>query len=385
MNKKLFPLLIGVALVIKLLLFLYAESFAPEAKFMLDTQWYLQSAESFAHHGVFARSVSQDGLIYHETFRTPGYPLFLSVFHYQCHIPFSGIIVIQIILSIITAGIVFKTVQLFCEKAAALSAFIILFDPSTTIHSMFLLTDTLFVFLLTIFLYFFVKFIKFKSLRCLVLSALILALASYVRPVSYFLGLGMSLFMVVFMARHFGFKIIGYSLIFLTIIYGLIGVWHYRNYIHTKSFVFSNISQAAVKGEGVFSNTERIRKDGKSDHLSSYRYYLNIIPRSYWELFTRPATLKNFGNENLKLVGKIFAYPFILFWMVGMVRGAWRMRTNIYGQICLVVILYFATVTVCAILLNVGSRFRLPMMPCIAMLAAIGFSKNFTSKSQTTN
>ena len=87
----------------------------------------------------------------------------------------------------------------------------------------------------------------------------------------------------------------------------------------------------------------------------------------------RPASLKHLDSKPIKLAGKIFAYPFIVFWFVGLVLGIWKGWREPHLQFCIIMIMYFTVVTVLSILLNVGSRFRLPMMPFIAVLAAYGW------------
>ncbi len=374
LNKNVLFILIGIALMIKLSLFLFAEANAPDAKFMWDTQWYLKSGMNFIEHGAFARSIGVN-VIQYEVFRTPGYPFFLGLTHDLLNLPFSGVVLIQVLLGVLTAWFVYCTARLINLDNAWLAGLIMLYDPSMTVHALFLLTDCLFTCLLSVFLYCFVKFVQKKNLRDLILSSLLLVCAIYVRPVAYYLP-GFLVFFLLFNNFKASWKRnIIYALAFLITCYSLIGLWHLRNHARVNRFVFSDINSAALKYEGILSKGERYRKDAKSEHLESYHYYLNVIPRSVWELWTRPASLKNLGSQPLKLAGKIFAYPFILFWMIGLVRGIWAARGSPAVVSMVVVIGYLTVVTVLAILLNVGPRFRLPMMPFVAVISAYGWGR----------
>ncbi|MBC8388467.1 MAG: hypothetical protein H8E13_10530, partial [Actinobacteria bacterium] len=142
-NKRCFFIILVIALLIKFSLFIYAEAYAPEAKFQFDTKMYLESGLNLATHGIFARQDTKGNFTY-ETFRTPGFPLFLGVLRGLMKIPFSGIILTQIFLTILVAFITYKAAATFDPRLGYLSAVIVLFDPPVTIFSLMLLSETLF-------------------------------------------------------------------------------------------------------------------------------------------------------------------------------------------------------------------------------------------------
>ena len=100
-------ILVSVAILLKSSLFLFSVSNAPQLKIRPDTYSYLESGISLVSNGVFG-TVNEDGSHSYQFYRSPGYPLFLGIFHGSLKIPLNGVICLQIVLTLLSAMIPFK-------------------------------------------------------------------------------------------------------------------------------------------------------------------------------------------------------------------------------------------------------------------------------------
>ena len=124
----------------------------------------------------------------------------------------------------------------------------------------------------------------------------------------------------------------------------------------------------------MYKSFER-NNDPISKGLPPAAYYCNVTARCFLSLFTRPATFKYFGNRALTVAGKIFSYPWIAFWMAGLLVGLAKMRGNVNYYFLAFMIFYFTATTIVATMWGSGPRFRIPMVPFIAILSAYGWQK----------
>lgn len=367
-NKKIFIATLLIALIIKLSFFIYAELYSPTTKFQFDTTMYDEAAKGLIHQRAFARE-SQDGILTPEIFRTPGYPLFLGLLHYLLKIPFVGVVFIQMLLTVLVALIAYKAAVNINPNLGCLSLLIVLFDPPVTIFSLMLLTETLFLFMISLFMLTFILYLREKKIKFIVLSALFVAIATYVRPIGYYLGLAMGIFLIYILIRTRLKKVIIHALIFLTITYGLIGLWHLRNYrvCHEKSFT--------TMTEFAYWYKKRVRNDNDlTRSLPPVPYYLNAVSRCIVSLMTNPGTLKDFNSYILKKVTKVIFYPWMVFWLIGFLAGISKIKKDDFElQFLLFVVLYFISASVGGILFGVSSRMRVPMVPFIAILSTYGW------------
>ncbi len=376
MHKHLLIKLFLVAFLIKFNIFIFACLHAPDAKYEADSYGYLELSDVLHKRHAFTRlaTFDENSKFYLERFRTPGFPVFLLIFHHILKIPLSGVVFVQILISLLSAFIVYKTASLINEKIAVLSCAVMLFDPTLTVYSLMLLTETLFIFILALLLWIFVLYLKTNKVKFLILSAILVAAAAYTRPVAFFFAIPLAIAIIIFHIRKNFLQAIGHTLILLIIAHGLIGIWQWRNFQHHKTWSFSSIDTITIgdeAGTGLFKSYARNRDD-VSQGLPPWAYYVNVTSRCFASLMTRPSSFKNFNSKFLKAMGKTVEYPWILFWWIGLLAGITRMN-NIYYQSALLVILYFAAVTIIATMWGASARFRTPMMPFIAILSAWGW------------
>ncbi|MFC1645707.1 glycosyltransferase family 39 protein [Candidatus Omnitrophota bacterium] len=329
---------------------------------------YTQTANNLIAHGAFTTSYNEDGTYTPELFRTPGYPFFIGILNKAMKIPYAGIILVQIVLTILVALITYKTALVINPKLAYLSSLIVLYDPPVTIFSMMLLTETLFLLLISVFMLIFVRYVKEKRIWLVILSALIIAMATYVRPIAFFLGAAMGIFVIYLAFRTKLIKLLMHVLVFLLIIYSFLSIWSMRNYRVAGRKTFSTVAEFVVAYKKYYRHDDAITKS-----LPPVLYYSNAVSRCFLSLMTTPGTLKNFNSPLLKEAGKIFGYPWMVFWLIGFLFGISKTGKNPYLQFLLFVVLYFICASIGGILFGVSSRQRVPMVPFIAILSAHGW------------
>jgi len=367
-DNKILILIIIASLAIKLAIFGYGMVKMPSYKFMPDTPTYAEPGINLVEKGIFA-TFTEDGTVKYEVIRTPGYPLFLGFFNKSMGLSFDAIIAIQLLLITFAGYVVYKAAYELDKKIALLAAFIFLFDLPVTMTSLLLLSESLYTVFMAIFMYLFLKYLKTRNIYILISSAVLLIMATYIRPISYYLGLciaGGVLFSL--MTSDFK-KALAHCLIFLMVFYSLTGVWSYRNYIRTGTAEFSPIGKMDLQNMGL---THKYAREIRSKDIKTTPalYYTGQAAECINIFFTRPGTLKYLRSVPIKVLSKVFGYPWVVFWIAGLFFARYNKVTHLF---LLFTILYFMAVSVVGVGLCVGSRFRAPVMPLISILSASGW------------
>ena len=152
---------IAIICVVHVLISLYYLHFAwsdPHELFTPDSSGYHQLAVNIISHNEF--SLSDKAPFVPDFFRTPTYPLFLAacyaIFGQTPYVP----VAIQIVLNVITILVVYRIAQiLFSPVAAYWSSALLALSGVFTLHARYLLTETLFTFLLAVVMYLLIRLI----------------------------------------------------------------------------------------------------------------------------------------------------------------------------------------------------------------------------------
>ena len=204
-----------------------------------DSPGYIRPVEELMRTGRFAN----DGRP--EIMRTPGYPILL-VPGILLGKPVLVTIALQVVLSLLTVWFVYRlTARMFeNENAAAAAALLYALEPLSILYTTLILTETLFASLVAAFFFCLVDYFKGRqALGTLVLAALALCASVYVRPVSYYLPIPVSLaLLLALLVRFKKIRYVLHAVVFLAVSLGPVAAWQVRNRIQTGYRGFSAIS-----------------------------------------------------------------------------------------------------------------------------------------------
>lgn len=431
-SRRYLSLILGLSLVFKLAIFFLAASVNPGGILPNeDALEYQQLAENLVHSGVFSRSPK--GPFHAETIRTPGYPLFLAFIYHLFGVHPHLAIVIQIVLSLATIYCVYRiTALLFHERAGVLAAALMALDPVSIFYSQQLMTETLFAFCLTVSAFFFVKALKVeRGYADYAWGSFFLATATYTRPVSYYLGMIIPLFLFSYWLFAGDRKKAVKTFLLVLIIQAIcVGGWQVRNYMQSGSAEFSYIKNVQLfyeRAAGVVAIRDGISIEEARKKLLSRFYnslppeagewtptqladkqaslaieiikahpfiYLGVAVRGAAALMAGPSNMAPlFGLDNIALRSAVLSFDFSRFppvvWLA--VLPAWA-----YGLGVLVVlyagifrfvrqhvwkveVLFLLLVTAYLIIVSSGpeaySRYRTPIIPILCVLSSAGYAK----------
>lgn len=199
-----------------------------------DTASYEEPARNIVRMGFF----SSDG-IHADYYRTPGYPLFIALI-YAMGGSNGTIALLQIILYASTIYLFHATLlQLRTPANIALAGALLLLLNLTAYLSVYILSETLFYFCLSLSLYWLTKYSSTKNIWFFVGFALVLNYALLVRPILlYFNVLFNVLLLVLVLRKQMPLRSL---LIFLALFACTYGGWSYRNYSYSSVFAFTSV------------------------------------------------------------------------------------------------------------------------------------------------
>jgi 4-amino-4-deoxy-L-arabinose transferase-like glycosyltransferase len=197
----------------------------PQAFYAKDTWSYLQPAIELFSQGSYTMQGEP------ELFRTPGYAMLLGVGITLGQIEFITV-ALQILLSCATTYLVFQIAQLLYDnsRAATWSALLYCGEPLSIISCSWLLSETLFGFVLAGALFFLLSFAKQRSRTALLCAAILLAAATYVRPIAYFLPLVVAAVLVLWSVAKREWQFVRAAILLAVVAFALMGLWQVRNF-----------------------------------------------------------------------------------------------------------------------------------------------------------
>ncbi len=209
----------------------------------LDSREYYQLAMNLAHHGRFSQSESPP--LVPDTWRTPGYPLFLAF----CLLPGDNssleLIVVQQFLNLInTLLLAFMAQKYMSTRRALLVGLLFVFEPYHHFYSLWLMPTTLFVTVLLLIWHVWHRATAPGRWQWSALLGALTGFAALLRPLSILLpvvvlvGLGIEWFRQREKRKVF-FRAFGVTLAAMMLI---VGVWAGRNRVVTGRFALSHQS-----------------------------------------------------------------------------------------------------------------------------------------------
>lgn len=237
-------LLIALTLALRLGVLLLNYQADPGRIIAVDTSSYEQTAAALLDTGRFA--LSPDKPTEPDIFRTPGYPLFIAGIYSIFGRSLLAVAVAQVLLSGAVLAMVYGLANMLWGGRAALAALLLLcLDTSSFLYSQMILSEALFTFFLMAMAVAAARFFTEPrpSSGWVFLAGALLALATWTRPVSYYLIAPLSLLLFIHLrARRLSWiKTTACLLLFILPWMALVGGWRYRNQRLTGYSRYSHI------------------------------------------------------------------------------------------------------------------------------------------------
>jgi 4-amino-4-deoxy-L-arabinose transferase-like glycosyltransferase len=380
-------------------------------------------------------------IVNYDTYREPVYPGFLALIYWVTGIkPFIAVF-IQILLNVFSLALIYRIVLLlFDNKEVATIAGLIF---AVDIHSIFvantLLSDTLFVFLLLLSIYYFLSGLQHKSLAKCSFSAVFIGLACLTRPVLLLYPFVLLFMIIVFYKNPLKWTS-KMMVLYFAITYFLVGLWAFRNHItygkwqlntmNGYNLLMANVAISESRDLNIFIENVRAKLDAQCDSLGclklrnpfdrsslcekvSWKYIKNnkkaFFDTQVWGavhmflslgnidmaeqlgwpssdvegqlLMDSKRLQQNFAHKKQALLGILIILALILQY-VGALFGIFFLVKNRKYQIlafCIITILYFSVFTGA-----IGKyRYKLPMQLAIISMSGYGYSSILRRKSET--
>ena len=195
-----------------------------------DQMMYIQLGKILANTGYFLQDTG-NGFI-PVTERLPGYPALLSLIYTVFGQENIAVVLVQIVIDSLTCVVIALIAEIVVPSGFIIAGIVAALNLNMVILSGMILTDTLFLFLFSLFILLVFYYIKNPSSLKLILLSFVLCTSILVRPVSYYLVFLLLLLLIVFFIwKKVAFKKIIYSLFLYIIPFVIIfGPIHHKNY-----------------------------------------------------------------------------------------------------------------------------------------------------------
>lgn len=279
--------------------------------------------------------------------RTPGYPLFIALIYMLFGINPIIVILVQILLDSLIVILIFLITKNFLTlRLSILTAFLYAIEPHASIFSLSMYSDTFFVFVLTLFAYFFIKHLYKEQYQTLILSAVLLAVANLIKPSGVFTPI-IIIIILLFKFKE-KYKIFIYrSVLFILTFILILSPWLIRNYNYFNKIFLStagdynllvlNITPIKMSQTNLSQNEAIFRLLSEADSLmgkDNIQPMFNRKPLNYWEELTLQYDFnKAFYWKKLAFI-YISNYPFqfIRFYLIGILHSFGNLGTAIYSE-----------------------------------------------------
>lgn len=236
----------ALALTPRALLFLYVGHDEPRRFETYDTQGYVQPALNLLHHGVFSNKTEPPYDPY--LLRTPAYPSLITALYWVFGESPVAVILSQLLLG---TGSVLLTLLLARElgfglRASGIAAAFVALDPVSTLLGNRLLSETLFTFLLLVFLVLLARHWNSGGWVSVVAASTFLAAAILTRPILQYFVLLVPLLFLWLSTEAKRTRVLVAGALFFLVSAALTGAWAYRNYRAAGLFTVSTISDSAL-------------------------------------------------------------------------------------------------------------------------------------------
>ncbi len=207
-----------------------------DARGSYDTGEYLALADNLYNYGAYSLNHFPDFIP--SLRRAPGYPYFLTLFHWfgGGRVSFQAVAFVQCVLDSLTAAAVFLLARKVVSKPFAVGcALVYALHPGAILRSRLILTECLFTFLLVAGVLFLLESLENEKKRLLIFGALMLGFAVLTRPVAIVLPV-LFVFAVLLKVKSAG-KYQAITMFGAVFLLALVP-WLYRCYAVSGHFIF---------------------------------------------------------------------------------------------------------------------------------------------------
>jgi 4-amino-4-deoxy-L-arabinose transferase-like glycosyltransferase len=308
-------------LVLSILMMIYHPNGVFESS---DSVEYHQLALNLLQHGEFSRSPQAP--YEPEILRTPAYPLLLACLYRIFGVHPTIVVFAQIALSVATIFIAFKIATLLAHKQAGLlTAMLLTADPVTTYYTQVLLTETVFTTTVSLCLLLFLHSLAEPSKwQWSTGTSICLALSTYIRPTSYYLGFIFPLIFFLMARPTIGWRYAAKpALVSLSLYVVLTGGWQLHNYVQTGSLEFSQLKNQYLfiaKAAAIVAVRDSLSLEDAQQRLAA-EHFQSLSP----ELRTA-SQIRLYESQGDYAVALILKHPTIFLWTT--LRG---MLASLFG------------------------------------------------------
>lgn len=376
-----------IIFVISFLLRLYYAVHYDESIFLgsNDQLGYVEFAKSLLYHHAFN---SADGRP--SAYITPLYPLFLSVIYFFFGVNHLYARIVQALLgSLVCLIIYFIAKEVFSRSVARLAFFFMSIHYFFISYGGHLLSENLFIFLVSLSILFLIKFCKKPTHLYAVLFGLFSSLATLTRSVYFFFPF--IVITMLFLRLNFinlpYKKLIKFSLIIVLCLIFPVSIWTVRNYLVFKSFVPLGTEAGIVLYSSYNPPKEKVFDSSPEDEVTLSHPELSEVETCQFLLKQTLVSIKKEPSKIYKYIPLKLMYFFSVFeWVAFKVSGAYNFSTGFilplsflgiilmfkkkYPQINFILLLpviYFVLITI--VIMGVP-RTRLPVEPYLIILAS---------------
>lgn len=402
----------------------------PDGIYVHDSYGYWNIGYNLTYSGVFSQSETFP--LDPDYYRTPVYPLFIAFTELIGPEGYS-IIFLQIIVSVLTCYFVNRIALLFTNNSfiSNAAALIVAIDlPSVALTNL-VLTETLFTFLLVLCFYFFLRYFQKEKISMLVYAAIFSGALILCRPIAFFIPFLFSAILIFIFYKRINY-LFKHLIVYSGIVLLTVSPWLVRNKITFDHFFLSVIREhnllnyqagavyAEVSGEPLPRTQSYLRwktfKEFKGNAHEQPYEYAKFIEKEAWSIisdnpgiflkeqvrqvtyfFFKPAraffeiqlgnwgqgyntipkefsVFDNFWNGTGKITKALVLFQLFLmtFVYIAFVFGILYMKKN---HLYLPLLLFLFTIA-CFSLMNLPpiteARFRVPVVPLIAIVSACG-------------
>lgn len=430
LKKKPLLFILLFAFLIRIIYFLAIIIRNPEGIYVYDSNGYWNIAYNLKHYGVFSQSV--DIPLDPDYYRTPIYPIFILLSELVGPEGFS-IVFFQIIIAVLTCYFTYRIAKEITNSQfiSCVAAFIVAIDIPSIVMSNLVLTETLFSFLLLTCMYSFIRYLKTEKINLLIIASILCGVTILCRPIGFFLPIFLSFFIIYHFRKNITSGLLKTGILFSFVLLS-ISPWLIRNKITFNHYFLSVIREhdmqnyqaaaiyAEVNNRSLAESQSILRwktfKEFKGDaNKQPYEYAKYIEGEAMKLAFTNPGLLikhqavqfvdfflkpcrsyidlqlGNWGKgfnvipKNISMVDYIFKHTskltislvffqlvILLILYISLIFGIFYFKINdqlIYLLLIGLIILCFANLTLPEV---TESRFRVPVVPYIAILSASG-------------